>query len=298
MKTERNILVALVLNLSFAVFEFVGGLLTGSVAVISDAVHDLGDAASIAVSVILERKSKQQPDETYTYGYGRYSTLGGVITTGILIVGAVIVMFTSLSRVVQPREIQYDGMIAIAVVGVLVNGCAAFFTHGGNGMNQKAVNLHMLEDVLGWVVVLAGAVIMRFTDISVIDPLMSLGAALFILFHALKNMKVGVEEFLERVPRGITVAEIVSHVKEIEGVLSIHHVHLWSVGEHHCCATMHLVTDGEADSIKRAVREKLRAWGVEHLTIEIETSAEICTEPVRRVLPPPCAAHGTHHHTH
>ena len=291
-------MVALVLNLTFAIFEFVGGMLTGSIAIISDAVHDLGDAASIAVSCVLERKSKRQPDETYTYGYGRYSTLGGVITTVTLIIGAVIVIGTSLVRLVQPREIHYDGMIAIAVVGVCVNGCAAYFTHGGDSLNQKAVNLHMLEDVLGWVVVLAGAVIMRFTDIAVLDPLMSLGVSLFILFPALKTMKEGFEEFLEKVPRGMTVAEIVAHTKEIDGVLDVHHVHLWSVGEGRRCATMHLVIDGEADSIKRNVREALHACGVGHLTIEIENAAEICEERVCRMLPTACAAHGNHHHGH
>lgn len=149
MKTEKNILIAFILNLAFSLFEFVGGLFTGSVAIISDAVHDLGDAASIGISYFLEKKSKKQPDEEYTYGYARYSVIGSVITTLILLFGSALVIYNAASRIISPAEINYDGMIIFAVVGVCVNLGAALFTHGGDSLNQKAVNLHMLEDVLG-----------------------------------------------------------------------------------------------------------------------------------------------------
>ena len=167
MKSERKILIAFILNFVFSIFEFIGGAITGSVAIASDAVHDAGDALSIALSFILERKSKKEPDETYTYGYARYSVMGSVITTVILLVGSLGVMIGAVKRVVNPVEIDYDNMIIFAVVGALVNVVAALLTGSGDSLNQKAVNLHMLEDVLGWVVVLIGAVVMRFTDISI-----------------------------------------------------------------------------------------------------------------------------------
>ena len=184
MKSERKILIAFILNFVFSIFEFIGGAITGSVAIASDAVHDAGDALSIALSFILERKSKKEPDETYTYGYARYSVMGSVITTVILLVGSLGVMIGAVKRVVNPVEIDYDNMIIFAVVGALVNVVAALLTGSGDSLNQKAVNLHMLEDVLGWVVVLIGAVVMRFTDISVLDPLMSIGVSLFIFVNA------------------------------------------------------------------------------------------------------------------
>ena len=160
MKTEKNIFIAFILNLSFAVFELFGGLFTGSVAIISDSIHDIGDAASIGISYFLEKKSKKQPDEKYTYGYMRFSVIGGVITTLILLLGSLIVIYNAVLRLISPTAINYDGMIIFAVVGVVVNFCAAFFTRHGDSINQKAVNLHMLEDVLGWIVVLAGAVVL------------------------------------------------------------------------------------------------------------------------------------------
>lgn len=149
MKTERNIFIAFLLNLSFSVFEFIGGIITGSVAIMSDAVHDIGDAASIGISFFLEKKSKGKPDEKYTYGYARYSVVGGLITTLILLLGSVMVIYNAVNRIIEPTEIDYTGMIIFAVVGVCVNFCAAIFTREGGSLNQKAVNLHMLEDVLG-----------------------------------------------------------------------------------------------------------------------------------------------------
>ena len=148
MKTEKNILIAFILNLAFSIFEFAGGIFTGSVAIISDAVHDIGDAASIGISYFFEKKSKKQPDEKYTYGYARYSIIGSVITTLILLFGSVMVIFNAINKIIEPTEINYNGMIIIAIIGVCVNFCAAFLTREGDSLNQKAVNLHMLEDVL------------------------------------------------------------------------------------------------------------------------------------------------------
>ena len=152
MKSEKKILIAFILNLLFSVFEFFGGIFTGSVAIVSDAVHDLGDAASIGISYFLEKKSKRQPDEQYTYGYARYSVLGATVTNLILIVGSIMVIYNAVDRIINPVEIHYNGMIVLAAVGVCLNFGAAYFTREGESLNQKAVNLHMLEDVLGWAV--------------------------------------------------------------------------------------------------------------------------------------------------
>ena len=297
MKTERNILIAFILNFAFSIFEFVGGFFTGSVAIISDAVHDIGDAASIGVSYFLEKKSKQKPDEHYTYGYTRYSVIGSVITTLILLVGSVLVVYNAVVRIFNPTPINYDGMIVFAIIGAAVNILAAFVTREGDSLNQKAVNLHMLEDVLGWIVVLVGAVIMRFTDISIIDPLMSIGVATFIFINAIRNLKEAVDLFLEKTPHGIEIEEICEHLTHIEGVKDVHHVHVWSMDGHNNYATLHAVVDGDAHEIKEAIREELAEHGIAHATLELESPNEHCHELTCNPKSHE-GGHGHHHHHH
>lgn len=298
MKTEKNILIAFLLNLSFSLFELFGGAITGSVAILSDAVHDMGDAASIGLSYLLERKSKQQPDATHTYGYARYSVLGSLITTVILLCGSIMVIFNAVRRIFVPVEINYDGMILFAVVGAALNLLAAYVTREGDSLNQKAVNLHMLEDVLGWVVVLVGAIVMRFTDIAILDPLMSIGVALFILSHAAENLKEVLDLFLEKTPADISVEELKEHLSEIEGVHDVHHIHIRSMDGQHHHATMHIVTDGDAHTIKKQIREELAEHGIVHATLELETPGEHCHEMHCHVTTSSSAGHHHHHHHH
>lgn len=295
MKTERNILTAFLLNLFFSCFEFAGGLVTGSIAILSDAVHDLGDAAAIGISWWLERKSSGAPDESHTYGYARYSVLGSLLTTLILLVGSALVIYHALLRLFRPAPIHYDGMILFALVGVAVNLLAAYVTREGDSLNQKAVNLHMLEDVLGWAVVLAGAVVMRFTDLAVLDPLLSIGVALFILFHAAGYLKEALAIFLEQAPAETDPHHLKEHLSALPGVLEIHHLHLWTLDGHRHCATLHAVTDGDPAAVKAALRKELEEFGIGHATLELETPGEVC--PARECRAEP-HAHSHHHHHH
>ena len=292
MKTEKNILIAFILNLSFSIFEFFGGIFTGSVAIVSDAVHDLGDATSIGISYFLEKKSKKQPDETYTYGYARFSVIGSVITTVILLVGSAIVIYNAILRIINPVEINYNGMIIFAIVGVVVNFVAAYFTKDGDSLNQKAVNLHMLEDVLGWVVVLVGAVVMRFTDIKIIDSLMSIGVAVFIFINAFRNLKEVLDLFLEKIPSNISIEEIKHHIKEIDGVIDVHHIHIWSMDGQHNYATMHIVANENSHTIKEQIRKELKEHSIIHSTLEFENPDDHCHEEHCHI------EHSSHSHSH
>ncbi len=296
--SAARILVAFLLNLCFSVFELIGGIVTGSVAILSDALHDLGDAAGIGCSFFLERKSRKQPDATHTYGYARYSVLGGLITTVILLAGSCIVIYNAVLRLLTPTPIDYNGMLIFAVVGVIVNLAAALFTRHGDSLNQRAVNLHMLEDVLGWAVVLVGAIVMRFTDWVFLDPLMSIGVAVFILIHALKNLKEIADLFLEKTPDGVTVEEISHHLTELEGVVSIHHVHIRSLDGGRNYATLHAVIDGEPAAAKAAIRAELAEHGITHATIETESPDEVCGETECHVESHGESCGGHHHHHH
>ncbi len=295
MKTEKNIFIAFVLNLTFSILEFFGGIFTGSVAIISDAVHDMGDAASIGIAFFLEKKSKRQPDKKYTYGYLRYSVVGSAITTLILLLGSAAVIYNAIWRIIDPTEINYNGMIIFALVGACVNFIAAIVTRDGSSLNQKAVNLHMLEDVLGWIVVLIGAIVMTFTDFYIIDPLMSIGVALFILVHAIRNFKDILDIFLEKVPDTVNIEELREHLGKIDGVLDIHHVHIWSMDGHINYATMHIVAKGDPHKIKEKIREELREHKIGHVTIELEAMGEHCHEKHCHIEHIPDYAHHHHH---
>ena len=294
MKTEKNILIAFLLNISFSIFEFFGGIFTNSVAILSDSIHDLGDAISIGISYFMERKSKKPGDNNYTYGYVRYSVLGGVITTSILLVGSILVIISATKRLINPVEVNYNGMIIFAIIGVILNYIAAYVTKEGDSINQKSVNLHMLEDVLGWIVVLIGAIIMNFTDIRILDSIMSIGVAIFILFNSLKNLKKVLDLFLEKTPDDIDIDELKKHLLKIKGVDDIHHIHVWSIDGFNNYATMHIVSKAnDIAKVKKEIREELLEHNICHAILE--TEEEVCDDKECHVE---LKEHSHHHHHH
>ncbi len=295
MKTENNILIAFILNIAFSIFEFLGGLFTNSISILSDSLHDLGDAISIGISYFMEKKSKKHADNKYTYGYIRYSVLGGVITTTILLVGSILVIVGAVKRIINPVEVNYSGMIILAIIGVILNFIAAYVTREGDSINQKAVNLHMLEDVLGWIVVLIGAIIMNFTDIRIIDPIMSIGVAIFILINSLKNLKKVLDLFLEKTPEDVDIEELKEHLLNINGVDDIHHIHVWSIDGYNNYATMHIVSKSkDINKIKKEIREELEEHNICHAILETED--EVCDDKECHVHLKNIEHHHHHHH--
>ena len=296
MDTEKSILIAFILNLVFSVFEFAGGIFTNSIAIISDSIHDMGDAISIGISYFLEKKSKNPPDEKDTYGYARYSVIGSTSTTTILILGSVLVIYNAVKRLITPSPVNYNGMIVFAVFGVIVNSLAVFITHDGHSLNQKAVSLHMLEDVLGWIVVLIGSVLMHFTDIAIIDPIMSIIVAVIIFINAVKNLKESVYLFLEKAPSDINTSDIINSLSDIEGIIDIHHIHIWSLNNDNNCASLHVVTNHDTFEIKEKIRYKLSEHNINHITIETEKVNEACTNIDCNINT--SHHHSKHHHCH
>ena len=279
MKTEKNILIAFILNISFSIFELIGGFFTNSIAIFSDAIHDLGDALSIGISFVLEKKSKKKPDEKYTYGYARYSILGALITTKVLTIGSIFVILGGINRIIVPEKINYNGMIIFAIFGVIVNFLAAYFTKEGESINQKAVNLHMLEDVMGWIIVLIGSILMKYTDISIIDSIMSIGVAIYILINAFKNFKEILDLFLEKLPKNISIEEVKKHLNNIKDVIGVHHIHIWSIDGNTNYATLHIVTESKnICELKGKIKDELKNLGISHTTIEIEGKDDKCNE--------------------
>lgn len=292
MKTERNILIAFILNIGFSIFELFGGLYTNSISILSDSIHDLGDAISIGISYIMEKISKKKADNKYTYGYIRYSVLGGTITTIILFISSILVIIGAIGRLIKPSDIDYSKMIVFAIIGVILNYIASIITKEGESINQKAVNLHMLEDVLGWIIVLIGAIIMRFTNIKIIDPIMSIGVALFILVNSLKNLKKILFIFLEKTPNNIDIEKIKKEILNIKEIQNIHHIHIWSLDGYNNYATMHIVTKSkDITKIKKEIKDILKEYNIFHTTIETEEI--ICNDKECKIH-----NHNNKHHHH
>lgn len=296
MKSERKILIAFFLNSLFSIFELFGGIFTGSIAIVSDAVHDAGDALSIGISYFLEKKSRKQPDETYTYGYARYSVLGGIITSLILFLGSLAVIGNAVKKIINPTEINSSGMIVFAVIGIIVNLTAAIITHKGESLNSKAVNLHMLEDVLGWVAVMIGSIVIKLTGFVLIDPIMSICVSIFICISAAKNLKTAADIFLEKTPEGTEISEIKNHICEIDGVTDVHHIHVRTTDGHSNYATMHIVTNSDPCIIKEKVRTKLSEFGISHSTLELESEDEHCDHIHCKTERTEHKGHHHHHH--
>lgn len=211
-------------------------------------------------------------------------------------VGSVVVIYGAIQRLIDPVSVNYEGMILFAVFGTIVNFVATYFTKDGDSLNQKAVNLHMLEDVLGWIVVLIGAIVMKFTDLVRLDSIMSLCVALFIIINALKNFKTILDLFLEKTPNSISLEELKEHIIGINGIVDVHHIHVWSIDGYNNYATMHIVTnEKDYKLIKKLVREELKEHGIAHVTIEIENTDEECREVCCKV---DSVVTTTHHHHH
>ncbi len=277
MKVVKNIFIAFILNVCFSLIEFFGGIFTGSISIISDSVHDMGDAISIGISYYLEKISRKKPDSKYSYGYIRYSILGALVTTVILIAGSILVFYNAILRIINPVEINYNGMVIFAIIGLIINSLAAYFTKEGDSLNETAVNLHMLEDVLGWVAVLIGALVIKFTKFYMIDSIISILVALFIVYSASKNLKRIVDLFLVKTPEDVSINNIKVELEKIDGVKSIHHIHVWSIDGESNYATMHVVSELESNKeLKDKIRKKLKTYNIVHVTIEIEDDDEVC----------------------
>ncbi|MNK07857.1 Cadmium, cobalt and zinc/H(+)-K(+) antiporter [compost metagenome] len=275
---------AFLLNLAFAIIELIGGIMTNSVAILSDALHDFGDAMAMVIALTLEKISHKNSDEAYSYGYRRFSTLGAVITGFILIVGSCIILSEAIPRLLNPQQPHTNGMIALAILGLAVNGYAAFRISKGTSLNEKMLMWHMVEDVLGWAVVLVGAIVMKFFDIPQLDAGLAIAVALWILYNVFKNLREAMKVFLMASPAGVSVQGAVDAIRKVDRVVDVHHAHLWSLdGENHIF-TAHVVlgkdaTNEETALVKNEVKALLRTFGIVEATIETEVIDMACLDP-------------------
>ncbi len=281
-KHSKNIFIAFVLNITFAIIELIGGILTNSVSIISDSIHDFGDAISIGIAFFLEKKSGKKPDEKYTYGYLRYSVLGALITSIFLLIGSVVMLYNAIPRIINPQVVDYNGMLILGIIGFIINGTGAFITSKGEKLNEKAVSLHLLEDVLGWLAVVIVSMLMKVFDLPILDPILSIGITIFILYNVFKNLKSIFEIFLEKAPSNIDFEKFKNKLLENnKKILDIHHVHIWTMDGDRVYATMHVIVPDNIDKndmiiLKKYINHEALDHSIAHITLEIEYESECC----------------------
>ncbi|RUO72798.1 cation diffusion facilitator family transporter [Idiomarina seosinensis] len=277
---------AFLLNFVFTIIEFIGGILTNSTAILADAVHDLGDSLSLGLAWALNKLGNKQANHLYTYGYKRLNLVGAFINAVVLIAGSIWVLVTAVPRLWDPQMPVADGMIALAILGIAVNGFAAYKLSQGQTLNERVINWHLLEDVLGWVAVLIVGVVLLFVDWPIIDPLLSIAFTVFILLNVFRNLTATIKLFIQATPDAQTYKNVANSLQQLPHVSGVHHLHFWSLdGESHVL-TAHLVLSKnlevkERDALKRSIDEALAEYQLSHTTIELEHPDETCRDGLR-----------------
>ncbi|MBK8500022.1 MAG: cation transporter [Flavobacteriales bacterium] len=271
---------AFFINLAFTIVEVVGGWWTGSIAVLTDAMHDAGDCLVLGTAWYLQRLAMKGRDAHYSYGYGRYSMLGGWLTSVVLIGGSIAMMVVSVPRLWEPATPNPLGMIGIAIFGLAMNSFAAWKLHGGGTLNERGAYLHLLEDVLGWAAVLIGGIVIHFFSWSIVDPILSIAIALFILYNAVRTLRKGTGILMQEIPAGLDMQAVRNKLMSIPHVTDLHDQHTWTLDGNFIVHTVHIVVADvgrtEALAIKNRARQELKSLGIHHATIELEWSDEHC----------------------
>jgi len=280
-KAESNLKMAFWLNAVFAVIEIAGGIFTNSIAILSDAFHDLGDSVALGLAWYFQRVSAKQRDDIYTYGYKRYSLLGASLSAVVLLIGSVIIISNAIPRLINPEPVHTRGMMYLAIVGIIINGLAMFRLNKGETQNEKVISIHLLEDVLGWVAVLVASIIMKFYDIPILDPLLSLIITAFILFRVFGNMRQTFRIFMQATPSEEQIDHFRTNLASIAGIIDIHDMHFWTMDGSYNIASLHASVDpemtvSETETVKLAIRIYLKKEGFAHSTIEIEPGGKLC----------------------
>lgn len=278
---SKNLKIVFFLNLAFTLFELTGGFWVNSVAILSDALHDLGDSLALGLAWFLIEKAQQKGSKQFSFGYQRFSLLGALINSVVLIAGSIFIISEAVGRILEPEHSDAAGMALFAIVGVAVNGFAAWKMSSGKSLNERVVSLHLLEDVLGWVAVLVVAIVLLFVDIHYLDPALSLVITLWVLYNAGRRLLETGRLFLQGVPKGIHLDEIKAKLLAVEHVEALHHTHVWSLeGENHVFTT-HVELQGierfsQVMAAKAQIRKILEEYPFSHYTIETELDEEDC----------------------
>ena len=276
MSSKFAVWLAFLLNFSFAIIEFIFGGLFASSAILADSVHDLGDAVAIGVSAVLETISNREEDSRYTLGYKRFSLLGALITAVILMTGSVFVILENLTKLFHPQPVNDEGILWLGIIAVTINVLASLVVRKGKTKNESILSLHFLEDTLGWVAVILMAIVLRFTDWYILDPLLSLVISFFILSKAIPRFWSTLKIFLDAVPEGVDIEQVKSDLEQLEHVSSVNQLNLWTMDGLEKNAIIHVCLEQieDMEASKTAIRHHLKDIGFHNITIEVDSDQD------------------------
>lgn len=272
MKAKYTVWLAFFLNLTYAIVEFIAGGVFGSSAVLADSVHDLGDAIAIGISAFLESISNREEDSHYTLGYKRFSLLGAMVTAVILMTGSVLVILENIAKIFHPQSVNDEGILWLGIIAIIINVLASLVIRKGQTKNESILSLHFLEDTLGWVAVILMAIVLRFTDWYILDPLLSLAISFFILSKALPRFWSTLKIFLDAVPEGVDIQKIKTDLAELDHVASINQLNLWTMDGLEKNAIVHVCLKEmeHMETCKESIRIFLKDCGFQNVTIEVD----------------------------
>ncbi|NLJ57468.1 MAG: cation transporter [Tissierellia bacterium] len=272
-KAQRNMLIVFLLNLFFSIAEFIFGSLFNSQAILSDAVHDLGDSMSIGIAWIFQKVSSRGADEQYSYGYRRFSLLGALVTSIVLLGGSVLIIIQTVPKLLNPEPIVVSGVFWVAIGAVIINGFSVWLMSRGSTTNEKLLNIHLFEDLFGWLAVLIMTIILQFKDWYILDPILSLLIAGWILYNTLPEFINISKVFLQAVPSDIDTKLLRRKIESIPGVNAISHFHIWSTDGKQHMMSITVTTDSSSIEehvlIKQAIQQIVIEYNIYHVTVEI-----------------------------
>ena len=276
MKAKYTVWIAFFLNLSYAIVEFIAGGIFGSSAVLADSVHDLGDAIAIGISALLETISNREEDRHYTLGYKRFSLLGALVTAVILITGSILVILENIAKIFHPQSVNDEGIFWLGIIAITINVLASLVIRKGQTKNESILSLHFLEDTLGWVAVILMAIVLRFTDWYILDPLLSIAISFFVLSKALPRFWSTLKIFLDAVPEGVDIQKIKTDLAELDHVASINQLNLWTMDGLEKNAIVHVCLKEmeHMETCKESIRIFLKDCGFQNITIQVDVDLE------------------------
>lgn len=274
----RHIGIAFFLNLFFSIAEFIFGRIFNSHAIMADAVHDLGDALAIGVSLGLQKISKKEGDFRYSDGYGRFSLLGALFTGLVLLFGSTMIIFTSIPKLLEPQPVNYNGMFVMGIIAVVINSFAAYLMMRGASKNEKMLSLHMLEDLLGWLAIIVLSIILRFREWYILDPILSILISSFILYNVVPELFKTFQVFMDKTPGDVDLKALREKILRIDHVHGISNVHSHSIDgqDHVFSANLFIDTKDpeEGERAKDEVKVLLAGEGFSHVILELTIDSQ------------------------